>query len=58
MVRNIIKGKKIFGRKAKPATEADQEIVTDLLFFNVVHRQRLTVAQHVDHLAGDILAPL
>ena len=31
MVRNIIKGKKIFGRKAKPATEADQEIVTDLL---------------------------
>ena len=31
MVRNIIKGKKDFGRKAKPATEADQEIVTDLL---------------------------
>ena len=31
MVRNIIKGKKIFGRKAKPATDADQEIVTDLL---------------------------
>ena len=27
MVRNIIKGKKIFGRKAKPATEADKRIL-------------------------------
>ena len=32
MVRNIIKGKKIFGRKAKPATEADQEIVTSFRY--------------------------
>ena len=30
MVKNIIKGKKIF-MKAKPATEADKQIVTDLM---------------------------
>ncbi len=30
MVKNIVKGKKIF-KKAKPATEADKQIVTDLM---------------------------
>lgn len=30
MVKNIIKGKKIF-MKAKPATQADKQIVTDLM---------------------------
>ena len=30
MVKNIIKGKKIF-MKAKPATEADKQIVTDIM---------------------------
>ena len=31
MVKNIVKGKNIFLRKAKPATEADKQVVTDLL---------------------------
>lgn len=31
MVRNIVKGKHIFARKAKPATEADKQVVTDLI---------------------------
>lgn len=31
MVRTIKRGKNIFSRKAQPATEADQQIVTDLL---------------------------
>lgn len=31
MVKNIVKGKNIFSRKAKPATEADKQVVTDLL---------------------------
>ena len=30
MVKNIVRGKKIF-KKAKPATEADKQIVTDLM---------------------------
>ena len=31
MVKNIVKGKHIFARKAKPATEADKQVVTDLI---------------------------
>ena len=31
MVRTIKRGKNIFSRKVQPATEADQQIVTDLL---------------------------
>lgn len=31
MVKSIVKGKHIFARKAKPATEADRQVVTDLL---------------------------
>ena len=31
MVKNIVKGKKIFARKAHPATEADRQVVTDLI---------------------------
>lgn len=31
MVKNIVKGKNIFLRKAKLATEADKQVVTDLL---------------------------
>lgn len=31
MVKNIVKGKKIFARKAQPATEADRQVVTDLI---------------------------
>ena len=31
MVRTIKRGKNIFSRKAQPATEADKQIVTDLL---------------------------
>ena len=31
MVKNIVKGKHIFSRKAKPATEADKQVVTDLI---------------------------
>ena len=31
MVRNIIRGKQIFARKAKPATETDKQVVTDLI---------------------------
>ncbi len=31
MVKNIVKGRKIFSRKAQPATEADRQVVTDLL---------------------------
>ena len=31
MVKKIVKGKQIFARKAQPATEADRQIVTDLL---------------------------
>lgn len=31
MVKNIVKGKKIFARKAQLATEADRQVVTDLI---------------------------
>lgn len=31
MIKNIVKGKHIFSRKAKPATEADKQVVTDLI---------------------------
>ena len=31
MVRKIVRGKQIFSRKAQPATEADRQVVTDLL---------------------------
>ena len=31
MVKKIVKGKQIFARKAQPATEADRQVVTDLL---------------------------
>ena len=31
MVKKIVKGKQIFARKAQPATEADKQVVTDLL---------------------------
>lgn len=31
MVKKIVKGTKIFSRKALPATEADRQVVTDLL---------------------------
>lgn len=30
MVKKIVKGTKIFSRKAQPATEADRQVVTDL----------------------------
>lgn len=31
MIKNIVKGKHIFSRKAKSATEADKQVVTDLI---------------------------
>ena len=31
MVKKIVKGKHIFARKAQPATEADRQVVTDLI---------------------------
>ena len=31
MVKSIVKGRHIFERKAQPATEADRQVVTDLL---------------------------
>lgn len=31
MIKNIVKGKHIFSRKAKPATETDKQVVTDLI---------------------------
>ena len=31
MVQKIVKGKQIFARKAQPATEADKQVVTDLI---------------------------
>ncbi len=31
MVKNIVKGRHIFARKAQPTTEADRQVVTDLL---------------------------
>lgn len=31
MVKSIVKGKHIFARKVQPATEADRQVVTDLL---------------------------
>ena len=31
MVKKIVKGQHIFARKAQPATEADKQVVTDLL---------------------------
>ena len=31
MVKNIVKGKHIFARKEKPATETDKQVVTDLI---------------------------
>ena len=43
---------------ARNRLQRAQEFRRPRQLFNVVHRQRLTVAQHVDHLAGDILAPL
>ena len=31
MVKNIVKGERIFSKKAQPATEADKQVITDLL---------------------------
>lgn len=31
MIKQIVKGKKIFSRKAQPATTSDRQVVTDLL---------------------------
>ena len=31
MIRKIVSGKGIFAKKAQPATEADKQVVTDLL---------------------------
>lgn len=31
MIKKIIKGKQIFAKKAQPATEADKQVITDLL---------------------------
>ena len=31
MIQKIVKGKHIFARKAQPATEADKQVVTDLI---------------------------
>ena len=31
MIKNIVKGKQIFSKKATPATEADRQVITDLL---------------------------
>ena len=31
MVKKIVKGKNIFLKKAKPATEEDRQVVTDLI---------------------------
>ena len=31
MVKKIVKGKQIFARKAQPATEADKQVVIDLI---------------------------
>ena len=38
MVKNIVKGKHIFSRKAKPATEADKQVVTDLIYILLGNR--------------------
>ena len=43
MVKNIVKGKHIFARKAKPATEADKQVVTDLMD---------TLRANLDHCVG------
>lgn len=31
MIKKIVKGKQIFAKKAQPATEADKQVITDLL---------------------------
>ena len=31
MIKNIVKGKQIFSKKVTPATEADRQVITDLL---------------------------
>lgn len=31
MIKKIVKGKQIFAKKAQPATEADRQVITDLL---------------------------
>ena len=31
MVKNIVKGEHVFSKKAQPATEADKQVITDLL---------------------------
>lgn len=31
MIKKIVKGKQIFAKKAQPATEADEQVITDLL---------------------------
>ena len=31
MIKNIVKGKQIFSKKATPATEADRQVITDVL---------------------------
>ena len=31
MIKNIVKGKQIFSKKATPAKEADRQVITDLL---------------------------
>ena len=31
MVKEIVKGRHIFSKKAQPATESDQQVITDLM---------------------------
>ena len=43
MIRKIVSGKGIFAKKAQPATEADKQVVTDLLD---------TLIANLDHCVG------
>lgn len=36
MVKQIVKGKKIFARKAQPATVSDRPVVTKILIINYI----------------------
>ena len=48
MVKNIVKGERIFSKKAQPATEADKQVITCLLYTSV-RTQTLTTKPMMRH---------
>ena len=59
MVQKIVKGKHIFARKAQPATEADKQVVTDLIDTLRANRETCVgMAANMIHCSGGRSVPV